>query len=79
MSVHLAESSNGPPVMDTQNPDVKLIIKGREVSGCKIDGGSGVNVLSETTCRSLDLTQWGPCPFWLHMADTHSIQPLDLI
>ena len=48
-------------------------------NGCIIDGGSGVNVISEATCLDLGLNQWEPCPFWLRMADTQSVRPIGLI
>ena len=61
--VNLTEPGTGPPLMDSQNPIVKIIIKGRDLHGCIIDGGSDVNVISDTTCHNLDLNQWEPCPF----------------
>ena len=78
-AVHLTEPGTGPPLMDSQNPAVRIIIKGQELHGCIIDGGSGVNVISETTCHNLGLYQWEPCPFWLRMADTRSVRPIGLI
>ena len=68
-SIHLMTPEPEPPLMDSQNPVVKIAIKGREVHGCIIDGGLGVNVISEVTCHDLGLTQWEPCSFWLRMAD----------
>ena len=65
--------------MDSQNPAVKIVIKGREVIGCIIDGGLGVNVINEATCHDLGITQWEPCPFWLRMANTRSVRPMGLI
>ena len=65
--------------MDSQNPSVQLLILGQQISGCIIDGGSGVNVISEDTCSKLGITEWEPCPFWLRMADTRSIRPIGLI
>ena len=65
VSVHLTESSDGPPLMDAYNPSIKLIIKGCKISGCITDGGSRVNIISETTCKSLRLTQWDPLPILL--------------
>ena len=65
--------------MDSQNPSVKIIYRGRNLHGCIIDGGSGVDVISEATCQNLGLTQWEPCPFWLMMADTRSVRPIRLI
>ena len=78
-SVHLTAPEPRPPLMDSQNPTVKIVIKGHKVHGCIIDGGSGVNVISEATCHDLGLTQWESCPFWLHMADTRSVRPIGLI
>ena len=49
--------------MDSENPAGKTIIKGRDLHGCIIDGGSRVNVIREATCQDLGLTQWEPCPF----------------
>ena len=68
--VNLTEPGTGPPLMDSKNPAVKIMIKGRDLHGCIIDGGSGVNVISEATCHKLFLDQWEPCPFWLRMVDT---------
>ena len=68
-----------PALIDSQNPAVKLFIKGREVHRCIIDGGSGVNVISEATCHDLGITQWEACLFWLHMVDMRSVRPIGLI
>ena len=62
-SVHLMALAPGPPLMDSQNPVVQILIRGHQVSGCIIDGGSGVNVISEATCSRLDITEWELCPF----------------
>ena len=77
--VHLTEPGVGPSLMDSQTPAVRIIIKGQDLHGCIIDGGSDVNVISETTCHNLCLNQWEPCPFWLRMADTRSTRPIGLI
>ena len=78
-SVHLTAPEPEPPLMDSQNLTVKLVIKGRDVHGCIIDSGSGVNVISEATCHDLGITQWEPCPFWLRMVDTRSVRLIGLI
>ena len=77
--VHLTEPGTGPPLMDSQNPAVKIMIKGQDLHGCIMDDGSGVNVISEATCHNLSLNRWEPCPFWLWMADTRSVHPIGLI
>ena len=53
---------------------VKIVIKGRNLHNCIIDGRSAVNVISEAKCQNLGLTQWELCPFWLQMADTRSVR-----
>ena len=57
-SVHITAPTPGPPLMDSQNPIVQIRIRGHQVSGCIIDGGSGVNVISEATCSQLHITEW---------------------
>ena len=79
LPVHLTTSEPGPPLMDSQNPVVKLFIKGHDVHGCIINGGSGINVISEATFHDLCITQWEPCPFWLRMVDTRSVRLIGLI
>ena len=60
--INLTDPRTGPPLMDSQNPVVKIMIKGRDLHGCIIDGGSDVNVINEATCHNLGLNQWEPCP-----------------
>ena len=61
MPIHLAEPGTRPLLMDSSNPVVKLVIKGRDVHGCIIDGDLCVNVISEATCHDHGITQWEPC------------------
>ena len=79
MPIHLAEPGTRPLLMDSSNPVVKLVIKGRDVHGCIIDGDLCVNVISEATCHDHGITQWEPCLFWLRVADTHPARPMGLI
>ena len=79
VSIHLADSSTGPPVMDAQNPGVKLIIKGCDLHRCILDGGFRVNVISKATFYALGINQLEPCPFWLRMVYTCSVRLLGLI
>ena len=69
----------GPAVVDTTSPAITAIVKGKELPGTIIDGGSGVNVISLRTCDALGIADWEPCPFWLRMADTSSVRPTGLI
>ena len=77
--VNLTEPGMGPPLINSQIPAVKIMIKGRDLHGCIINEGSGVNVINEATSHKLGLNQSEPCPFWLQMADTRSVLPIGLI
>ena len=69
----------GLTVVDRNSPAITGIVKGQELPGTIIDGGSGVNVISLQTCDTLGIQDWEPCPFWLRMADTSSVRPTGLI
>ena len=79
VSVNYSHPSNGLTVMDEQSPSIKVIIRGQEVAGIIVDGGSRVNVINKTTCDKLGITKWDACPFWLQMANTSTIKTLGLI
>ena len=51
VSANFTETSDRPTVVDHHNPTIKLILYRQEVTGCIIDGGSGVNVISAKTCE----------------------------
>ena len=63
MPINFTNSSEGPVVLDEQNPVFEVIIKGKEVPISIIDGGSGVNVITKATCDRLGIQQWEVCPF----------------
>ena len=54
-------------VVDTNSPALTVIIKGNEVTGTIMDGGSDVNVISKKTFDTLGIWEWESCPFWLRM------------
>ena len=73
------EPNHGPAVIDHQNPAIKVLVHGTKITGCVMDDGSGVNVISKATYINLGITSWKNCPFWLRMADTRSVRPLGLL
>ena len=79
LSVNYIESSSSPIVVDHHILAIKVVLQGQEITGCIIVDGSGVNVISKTTCNRLDITDLEACPFWLRMAYTHSVRPLRFI
>ena len=45
----------GPTVVDTNSLAITAIVKGRELPGMIVDGGSSVNVISLRTCDTLGI------------------------
>ena len=43
------EHNHGPTIIDLQNPAIKVLGKGTEITGCVVDDGSGMNVISKAT------------------------------
>ena len=76
---NFTDTNNGQMVVDHHNPAIKLVLHGQAITGCVIDGGSGVNVISAKTCQQLGISEWEACPFWLRMANTLLVRPLGLI
>ena len=69
----------GPAMVDTSSPTIKVIVKGKEIAGAIVDGVSGVNFISKRTCDTLGIRDFELCPFWLRMADTSSVRPTGII
>mgnify|MGYP000011049417 CR=1 FL=1 len=76
---NFTKSIVGSTVVNDHNPTIKIIIKEEEISGCIIEGSSGVNVISRETYNRLGIATWEACPFLLCMVDTQSVQPLGLL
>ena len=56
-------SSVGSTMIDHQNLVIKVDLRREEISGCIIDGGSGMNLINKATCNRLGITEWEVCPF----------------
>ena len=48
---NFTKTNDGPTLVDHNNPTIQVILKGQEIVGCIIDGGSGVNVISAKICE----------------------------
>ena len=46
IGTNFTSTSDGPTVVDHNNPAIQMVLKGQEIVGCIIDGGSGVNVIN---------------------------------
>ncbi|MCO5577846.1 hypothetical protein L7F22_031681 [Adiantum nelumboides] len=68
-----------PVDVDYRLPVISVKMEKMFMPGVLIDGGSGVNVLPEETCRKLNITCWDPAPFQVKMADQRRIQPLGIV
>ena len=60
---HFTEPATEPTVINHQNPALKVMVHGKEIVGCVVDGGSGLNIINKATCNSLDIISWENCPF----------------
>ena len=69
----------GPTIVDTNNPKIIVIIKGREIPRKIVDRGFGVNVINQRICNTLGIREWELCPFWLRIMDTGSVGSTGLI
>ena len=58
---------------------VEMGILGHVLTDTIVDGGSGVNVLPEETCKKLGQPTLWPPKFQLLTADQHSIKPLGIL
>jgi len=57
------------PEVNTIVIEVTVQIRGHTVPGVLLDGGSGVNNISETMAKELGITTMQPAPFVVKMAD----------
>ena len=64
--------------VDKQMPVIQLQIGRNLVDNVLLDGGSGVNIMSEDLRRRLDLPKSNPAPYNLRMADSSVVQPMGL-
>ena len=68
------------PITDESVPVVVNVrLNGTPVYGALLDGGSGVNVLSNSLCAELGITKFESAPFAVKMADQRRVQPLGLV
>lgn len=70
-------------IKDDQVPAIQVDYKvrkhWRQVREVVVDGGVGVNIMSEQTCRSLGITDVKEAPFRVRMVDQCIVQPLGLV
>ena len=67
------------PVFDEAVPVISVTLGNSNVEGVLLDGGSGVNILSEQMLAPLGITKWESAPFAVQMADQRRVQPLGLL
>ena len=64
--------------VDRQMPVVQITIEKTLVDNVLLDGGSGVNLMSNNLRKQLGLPQPKPSPYFLKMADQTRVQPVGL-
>ena len=62
----------GPAVVDTNSPMITVLIKGKEIPGKIVDGGSEVNVINQRTYDTLSISENGKhahsgCEWWMQV------------
>ena len=60
-------------------PEIDVEIEGCLIKRCPVDGGSGVNVMTEQTATDLGYTSFEPTPKILRMANQEEVIPLGKI
>ena len=81
------ESAVGPPHSyhvkaqdyDEEMPMITVVTKNRRVPNILIDGGSGVNIMTNALRKKLGLTNIEAAPFTIKMADQRKVVPVGLI
>ena len=78
VAVNFKNPTQGPTMMYEHSLSIKFIIKGQEVAGSIVDGGSGLNIINKQTCEQLKI-KWETCQFQLRMTNTSFVRLLGLI
>ena len=71
---HMTQPEEPPRTRDDNVAKIKMVIAAQEVQGIILDGGSGVNVITEDLANKLGL-KWEPIPFNIRMADNRTVVP----
>ena len=74
----MASAEDATRTRDDNVAKIYVKIKMQEVQGVILDGGSGVNVISETLTMKLGLT-WEPITFNIRMADNRIVIPKGIV
>jgi hypothetical protein len=64
---------------DEEMPMISLIMKNRRIPNALIDGGSRVNIITDTLKKKLGLKRMEPAPFTLKMAEQKKVMPKGII
>ena len=64
---------------DVKAVEIEVIVVDKVVPNVLVDGGSGLNILSEHTMKKLGLSLTGPSPFIINMANQSPSPPLGMI
>ena len=68
-----------PEDVDFTMPTVKVEWNDGVYEDVLLDGGSGVNILSEVEFRKLKKAKLEPAPFRVRMADQRRVQPIGML
>ena len=83
VSVSNAKPDDSPPlsidrIAGTRIPELSVRYHGTYIDKVLLDGGAGVNIITQAAYRKYGLTDWEPAPFLVWMADQRRVQPVGL-
>ena len=64
---------------DEEMPMVWVIMKTKRIPNALIDGGSGVNIITDALRKKLSLKKITPAPFTIKMVDQRKVMPKGII
>ena len=64
---------------DMRSPQVQATIAGKDVSGCLVDGGAAVNIISNWLVDDLELTPTHSSPLRLKVADQRCVKSVGML
>ena len=84
ISVQKADVDNSPllpaeRITDVRIPELAIRYHGTCIDKVLLDGGAGVNIITQSACERYGLKDWEPAPFLVRMADQRRVQPVGLL
>ncbi|RYA84596.1 hypothetical protein DD594_25975, partial [Enterobacter cloacae complex sp. 4DZ1-17B1] len=66
-------------IMDTRIPELSVRYHGTYIDKVLLDGGVGVNIITQAACERFGPSDWEPAPFVVLMEDHRRVQRVGLL